>query len=91
MSGQGVRGLRDLIPQSDPAGKASQFYSQAQGQKYIPQGNSGEKTASGAVMSGMGGAMAGAELGTLISASAVAGPWGAAIGGSLALGSYLFG
>lgn len=88
MSGQGVRGLRDLIPQSDPAGKASQFYSQAQGQKYIPQGNSGEKTASGAVMAGMSGSLAGAQLAPLIG---LTGGVGAGAVGAIALGSYLFG
>lgn len=90
--GMGVRGLRDLMPQDSGAKQSAQQYmSMAQNQKYIPQGGGAEKSAGGAIMSGMSGAMTGAKLGTMISASTAAGPWGAAIGGSLALGSYLFG
>lgn len=66
----GAGSLRNLMPQSDVAGKASQFYSQAQNQHYIPQGNSGEKSASGAVMSGMGGVMAGQSLSSLLPSAA---------------------
>ena len=90
MAGLGVRGLKDLLPQSDSSQRAAQYLQMAQNQKYIPQSGS-EKSAGGAIMSGMSGAMAGAELGTMLSASAAAGPYGSAIGGALALGSYLFG
>lgn len=90
--GLGVMGLKDLMPKDSGASQRSaQFMQQAQNQKYIPQGNDQGKSVSGGIMSGMGGAMAGAELGTMISASTAAGPWGAAIGGTLALGSYLLG
>ena len=88
--GLGVRGLSDLMPKSDASQRSAQYMQMAQNQKYIPQGGS-EKSAGGAIMSGMSGAMAGAELGTMLSASAAAGPYGAAAGGALALGSYLFG
>lgn len=90
--GLGVRGLKDLMPTDSGASqRAAQYMQQAQGQKYIPQGGGQEKSISGGAMAGMGGALAGAELGTIISTSAAAGPWGAAIGGTLALGSYLLG
>ena len=88
--GQGVRGLTDLMPKSDASQRSAQYMQMAQNQKYIPQGGS-EQSAGGAIMSGMSGAMAGAELGKMISLSSSAGPYGAAIGGTLALGSYLFG
>ncbi|MGE4551896.1 MAG: hypothetical protein AB7D57_02225 [Desulfovibrionaceae bacterium] len=45
----------------------------------------------GAVQAGFGGALAGAEVGTMFSEAAAAGPWGAGIGAGLAIGSYLFG
>lgn len=90
--GMGVRGLRDLMPQESGAKQSAQQYmAMAQNQKYIPQGGGPEKSAGGAVMSGISGAMAGANLGPMISASTAAGPWGAAIGGAFALGSYLLG
>lgn len=48
------------------------------------------KTAGGAIMNAGGGAIAGAELGTLLSTASAAGPWGAAIGAGVGLASYLF-
>lgn len=88
MAGLGVRGLRDLLPQGDTAqNKATQYYNMAQGEPHIAQGGGG-KSASGALMSGMGGAMAGAQLAPLIG---MTGGVGAGVVGSLALGSYLFG
>lgn len=87
MAGLGVRGLRDLIPQNDSAGKASQFYSMAQNQHYIPQGNSGEKSASGAIMSGLGGVMAGQSLSTMLPAAAAAAPGAATATAAAAGGS----
>lgn len=85
--GYGAIGLRDLRPQAgDSANKAAQYHQMARSGMQAPPAEA-RKSASGAIMSGIGGATAGAQLAPLVG---VGGPIGAGVVGALALGSYLF-
>lgn len=84
--GAGSLGLGQFRPTGDNQQKAAQFYQMARSGMSPPPAEQ-QKTTSGALMSGMGGAMAGAQLAPLVG---MTGPVGAGVVGALALGSYLF-
>ena len=70
--GLGVRGLQDLMPQSNSAQRSAQYMQMAQNQKYIPT-NEKQKSVGGALQAGLGGVMTGQSLAKLLPSGAAAG------------------
>ena len=70
--GLGVRGLQDLMPQSNSAQRSAQYMQMAQNQKYIPT-NEKQKSVGGALQAGLGGVMTGQSLAKLLQSGAAAG------------------
>ena len=57
--------------------------------KDIPAEQDPGPTTGGTISAGMGGATAGAMIGSYTAAGATAGPWGAVIGAVVGIGAYL--
>ena len=90
-----MQGLQ--LPQGGGFMGMAQGYSQMGANSYMGQKprqeqtiTAPDKTIGGGLMAGAGMGLAGAQLGPMISASAAAGPWGAAIGAGIGILSYLF-